>query len=84
MDVKTIQMTIDNTLLVQVDQTVEELKVSRSAFIREALVEALRRYKIQKLEEQEAAAYTRLPQRMEEVEIWAEIQEWGDEWNADK
>jgi metal-responsive CopG/Arc/MetJ family transcriptional regulator len=84
MTTKTIQMTLDDTLLSQVDETVQEMNMTRSAFIRNALIEALRCYRIRKLEEQEAAAYARIPQSIEEVEIWAEIQEWGDEWNVDK
>jgi metal-responsive CopG/Arc/MetJ family transcriptional regulator len=84
MTTKTIQMTLDDTLLSQIDETVQEMNMTRSAFIRNALVEALRRYRIRQLEEQEAAAYARISQSIEEVEIWAEIQEWGDEWNVDK
>ncbi|MCB0149919.1 MAG: ribbon-helix-helix protein, CopG family, partial [Caldilineaceae bacterium] len=46
MTVKTIQMTIDEELLVSVDALVQELGTSRSALIREALEEALRRHRI--------------------------------------
>ena len=53
--IKTIQMTIDDTLLSQVDQVVAQLETSRSAFIRQALVQALQQWRIRELEKQHAA-----------------------------
>jgi hypothetical protein len=44
MVMKTVQMTIDVVLLSEVDQVIQSLKTTRSAFIREALQLALRRY----------------------------------------
>jgi metal-responsive CopG/Arc/MetJ family transcriptional regulator len=79
---KTIQMTIDETLLQQVDQTVEDIGTSRSAFIREALEQALHRYHIRQLEEQDAAGYIRIPAQASETEEWVTEQSWEDEWNG--
>ena len=42
-EMKTIQMTIDEPLLQRVNRVAEELQTSRSAFIRDALEIALRR-----------------------------------------
>lgn len=84
MSIKTIQVTMDDTLLSEVDQTVQEMNLSRSAFIRQVLAEALRRYRIRKLEKQDAEGYARIPSRLDEVEIWLEEQVWGNEWNAGK
>jgi metal-responsive CopG/Arc/MetJ family transcriptional regulator len=77
---KTIQMTIDEQLLEQVDEAVETLNTNRSAFIREALEQVLKEYRIRLMDEQVAEAYTRIPDDVSEVEIWREAQVWGDEW----
>lgn len=81
---KTIQMTIDEGLLEQVDDVVETLNTNRSAFIREALEQVLKEYHIRQLEQQDAEGYTRIPPKPEEVEIWLTEQAWGDEWNEVK
>ena len=81
---KTIQMTIDEYLLEQVDEAVETLKTNRSAFIRQALEQVLKEYHIRQLEQQDAEGYARIPPKPEEVEIWLTEQAWGDEWNEVK
>ena len=58
---KTIQMTIDEPLLSEVDRVTGEMHTTRSAFIREALETALRRHNIQKLEQQHAEGYIKHP-----------------------
>ncbi len=74
---KTIQMTIDESLLAEVDRATQELKTTRSAFIRSALQLALRRHLIAKLEEQHAQGYARLPIRPDEFDGWDDEQVWG-------
>lgn len=81
---KTVQMTIDESLLQQVDHTAELLNTTRSAFIREALERAVQQYKIRQLEELDAAGYERIPAQLEETEVWLSEQDWGDEWNVEK
>ena len=76
---KTIQMTIDDELLVSVDQVIGELSISRSAFMREALQMALRRYRIRAMEKQHAAGYAKHPVQEDELDGREEIQAWGDE-----
>ncbi len=76
---KTIQMTIDEPLLSEVDQTIKSLQTTRSAFIREALQIALRRYKISQMERKHAAGYTRYPVEPGEFDVWEAEQLWGDE-----
>lgn len=83
-DMKTIQMTINEILLEQVDQTVRDLSTTRSAFIREALERALRYYHILKMEEQDADGYAQIPAHPDDVEEWAGEQVWGDEWKEAK
>ena len=81
---KTIQMTIDELLLAQVDETVQSLNTTRSAFIREALERALAQYRLRQLEERDAAGYHRVPAQVAEAAEWEAAQAWGDEWNAEK
>ena len=76
---KTIQVTIDETLLDEVDRAIMTLDTTRSAFVREALKQALQRYRIEQLEKQEAEAFARLPMDPEEVLEWQAEQVWGDE-----
>ena len=74
--VKTIQMTIDEPLLVKVDYTIKELNMTRSAFIREALELALRYYQILEMERQHAKGYAQQPVEPNEFDIWQNEQAW--------
>jgi metal-responsive CopG/Arc/MetJ family transcriptional regulator len=81
---KTIQMTIDESLLQQVDQTVQDLNTTRSAFIRLALEQALRQYRVRRLEERDATGYTAVPANSTETDEWTNEQDWGNAWNGAK
>ncbi len=73
---KTIQMTIDDELLAEVDQVTETLQTNRSAFIRSALQLALRQYRISQLEQQHSAGYARAPVAPGEFDMWDAEQQW--------
>jgi CopG family transcriptional regulator/antitoxin EndoAI len=73
---KTIQMTIDETLLEEVDEVVTELGTNRSAFMREALKILLKQRKLKVLEDQHLAGYQRYPLTAEEFDIWQDEQVW--------
>jgi metal-responsive CopG/Arc/MetJ family transcriptional regulator len=75
---KTIQMTIDDELLAEVDQATQDLRTTRSAFIRSALQLALRQYAIRQLEQQHADGYARFPIQRGEFDIWESEQTWGE------
>ncbi len=75
---KTIQMTIDDTLLEDVDRAVDELGTNRSLFIRTALQSALRQYTVEKLEARHAAGYAEQPEGDEEIAAWVGEQVWGE------
>lgn len=75
---KTVQMTIDEPLLAQVDQAIKDLNTTRSAFIRDALEFALWRHKIRELEEKHAEGYARHPVEPGEFDIWESEQAWGN------
>lgn len=74
---KTIQMTIDEPLLTEVDRMIAELHTTRSAFIREALEAALRRHDIGKLEQQHAQGYAQHPVEPDEFDVWTNEQQWS-------
>lgn len=76
---KTIQMTIEENLLSEVDKAIDALQTSRSAFIRDALREAIQKYKIHQMEEQHRLGYEKFPVQPGEFDIWQEEQTWGDE-----
>jgi len=75
---KTIQMTIDDELLAQVDQAIQGLGTTRSAFIRSALHLALRRHTTEQLERQHAEGYARFPVEAGEFDVWESEQSWSE------
>jgi metal-responsive CopG/Arc/MetJ family transcriptional regulator len=76
---ETIQVVIDKKLLSAADRLVRKTKTNRSALIREALREHLRRAHVRALEEEERRAYEALPQDMEAVELWEAEAVWPPE-----
>lgn len=57
---KTVQMTIEDTLLEDVDRLTDELGTTRSAFIRDALQAALKKHRKKLLERKHAEGYKNL------------------------
>ena len=81
---KTIQMTMENELVAQVDARVKRLGTTRSAFAREALRDALKRLDEKDLEEQHIAGYHRDPVKPGEFDVPETDHAWGDDaWSAD-
>ncbi|HFQ94212.1 MAG TPA: ribbon-helix-helix protein, CopG family [Anaerolineae bacterium] len=79
---KTVQITLDEALLQQVDEVVQNKGTNRSAYIREILEEALKRYRIAQLEKKHREGYERLPiqpEEIEELELWESAQVWPDD-----
>lgn len=75
---KTIQIVLDSDLLRATDEAARRARVSRSALIREAIREHLRRIEISKMEEREREAYRRQPDVCEEVEAWKREAVWPE------
>jgi len=73
---KTIQMTIEQNLLQQVDEAVARLGTTRSAFTRDALREALERLVTRALEEQHKKGCERHPVEPAEFDDWEAEQVW--------
>ncbi len=70
----TVQMTLDGKLVKRVDQMVHRLHTSRSAFAREALKEAVRKYQILELEKKHWAGYQKNPVSKGEFDIFEKEQ----------
>jgi metal-responsive CopG/Arc/MetJ family transcriptional regulator len=76
---KTVQMTLDEELVAAVDHLARRLKTTRSAFARDALREALARYRMKELEQKHRIGYQRHPVAGGEFDAWQSEQQWGDE-----
>ena len=75
---RTIQMTLDDALVENVDRVVKKLKTTRSAFTRKALNDAVRQVNIDLLEKKHKKGYERCPAGETEFSIWESEQKWGD------
>ena len=76
---RTIQVVLDAKLLKAADSAAKKQKVNRSALIREALREHLKRAHQQELEEQERRGYAAQPQREEEYLPWLKVAVWPED-----
>jgi len=73
---KTVQMTLDEDLLSTVDKVVKKLGTSRSSFTRDALRAAVRKNRVQELEQKHREGYRRKPVRVREFSDWEDEQVW--------
>jgi metal-responsive CopG/Arc/MetJ family transcriptional regulator len=76
---KTVQMTLDDDLVKEVDLLAKELNTTRSALTRAALRAAIRDIRAKRLEKQHRAGYERHPATSEEFGAWHDEQAWSDE-----
>lgn len=74
-----VQIVIDKNLLRATDQVAKRTKRNRSAVVREALREHLRKLQIQEMEERERQSYISKPQDLAEVLFWEGEASWPDE-----
>ncbi len=75
---RTIQMTLDDDLVDAVDKIVKKLKMTRSAFTRQALRNALTQANIKQMENKHKKGYEINPVSRSEFSIWESEQEWTD------
>lgn len=80
---KTIQITIQQKLLTQMDKALKGRRRQRSAFIRKSITAELNRLRVQRLEEQHRLGYLRHPVTKEEFDIDSEVQVWPKDWEDD-
>ncbi len=74
----TIQVVLEDALLQATDQVVRRLKVNRSALIRDALREHLRRLRILENERRDREGYARHPIGKDEFAVWDKVAAWPD------
>lgn len=75
---KTVQMTLEPELVTRVDQVARRLGLTRSAFTRRALRQALDQLRVQELEARHRDGYRRKPVRRAEFDVWEREQVWPD------
>ena len=75
---ETIQVVLDAKLLKATDLAAKRQKVNRSALVREALQQHLKRLHELELEERDRRGYLAQPQREEEFRVWEEAASWPE------
>ena len=76
---ETIQVVLDTELRKAADIAAKREKVNRSALVRQALREHLRRLSVLELEERDRRGYQVRPQRIEEYLPWEESASWPED-----
>ena len=76
---ETVQIVLDKKLLRAADQAARRAKQNRSALVRNALREHLRRLAIRDLEERDRAGYSKQRQRRDEASAWEAEAVWPAE-----
>jgi len=76
---ETIQVVLDKELLQAADKAARKMKANRSALIRDALREHLRRLEIRAKEDRDRDGYARQPQERDEWEPWQAVMSWPEE-----
>ncbi len=71
-------MTLTEEIVESVDVIAKKLKMTRSAFTRQALKDAVERYEKSILEKQHIDGYKNHPVNEEEFSVWENEQDWGD------
>jgi metal-responsive CopG/Arc/MetJ family transcriptional regulator len=75
---ETIQVVLDTKLLKAADLAAKRQKMNRSALIRDALQQHLKRLRDLQLEEQDRRGYLAQPQREEEFRVWEDAAAWPE------
>ncbi|HXB71999.1 MAG TPA: ribbon-helix-helix protein, CopG family [Candidatus Acidoferrales bacterium] len=75
---QTIQVVLDTKLLNATDLAAKRQKVNRSALIRHALQEHLKRLHDLELEERDRRGYRAKPQRDPEFRVWEDAAAWPE------
>ncbi len=76
---ETVQIVLDKKLLVAADRAAKRSKVNRSALVREALREHLRRMELQAKEDRDREGYLKQPQTKDESQLWEAEAKWLQE-----
>ena len=73
---RTVQLTLDRALVEAVDSAARSLKMTRSAFTRKALTDALERLRLEAIEQRHRRGYERYPVHPDEFSDWEQEQAW--------
>lgn len=76
---ETIQIVLEKRLLVATDRAARRSKVNRSAFVRDALREHLRRLEVRALEERDREGYSKQAPTVDESRLWEGEAAWPTE-----
>ena len=76
---ETVQIVLDKKLLQATDLAARRTKRNRSALVREALREHLRRLEVRASEERDRAGYAKRPQVQDEAHLWEAEAAWPPE-----
>ena len=76
---ETIQVVLDEPLLLAANRLAKKAKVNRSVLIRTTLSEYLKRQRHEDLVEQERRSYLEKPDSVAEAEAWARIAAWPED-----
>jgi metal-responsive CopG/Arc/MetJ family transcriptional regulator len=76
---ETVQIVLDKELLQATDQAARRTKRNRSALVRDALREHLRRLEIHASEKRDREGYSRHPQAHDESNLWEAEAVWPAE-----
>jgi metal-responsive CopG/Arc/MetJ family transcriptional regulator len=76
---KIVQIVLDKKLLHAADQAAKRTKKNRSALVRDALREHLRRLELRASEERDRQGYSRQSQAAEETQRWESEGKWPEE-----
>ena len=75
----TVQIDIDEKALAEVEENIRLLHQDRDDVLRRNFLDLAAKLKREaEVARQYAAAYSKHPQTAEEIDEWAEIQDWGD------
>lgn len=80
--VKRVPVALEADLLAQADEAARRAGTNRSALIRDALREHLRRLHTVELEEQHRLGYERPPDSEADLTGWDAVATWGEQWTG--
>ncbi len=76
---ETVQIVLEKELLKAADRAAKQTKRNRSALVRDALREHLRRLEVHALEERDRAGYAKRPAAVDESRVWEAEAAWPEE-----
>jgi metal-responsive CopG/Arc/MetJ family transcriptional regulator len=76
---ETVQIVLDKSLLRAADRAARLSKQNRSALVRDALREHLRRLEVAAQEERDREGYRKHPEDLTEVLAWEQVAAWPEE-----